>query len=107
MAMSTPGLTQQLIEAIVSNNLNKARRCLARGANPNSYEDKAKIRPLHFAVLYHALECAKLLMTVGADPLARDHDGQTPFDLAQELNYPEVLHLFKIVSQNNNRPSFD
>ena len=54
-----------LIEAVLKNNFEKVADCLKQGANPNGYEDWAKVRPLHLAVLNNALESAKVLVAAG------------------------------------------
>uniref|UniRef100_A0A1I7V877 ANK_REP_REGION domain-containing protein n=4 Tax=Loa loa TaxID=7209 RepID=A0A1I7V877_LOALO len=56
---------------------------------------------LHFAARYGQLAVAQTLLTLGANPNARDDKGQTPLHLAAENDYPAVVKLFLKMRQNN------
>lgn len=42
-----------------------------------------------------ALDCARLLLTHGADPSARNLAGQTPIDVAREVGFTEMVQLLQ------------
>ena len=50
--------------------------------------------PLHLSVLMGHLDATEFLLKSGADPFARDSDGETPLDYAkrQERREPSVKH---------------
>ncbi|VDK70526.1 unnamed protein product, partial [Litomosoides sigmodontis] len=56
---------------------------------------------LHFAARCGQLIVAQTLLTLGANPNARDDKGQTPLHLAAENDYPDVVKLFLKMRQNN------
>jgi ankyrin repeat protein len=87
--------TAVLIEAVTQNNSKRVLKLLKNGLSPNCYEDKAKLTPLHFTVLYQAVECAQILLTAGASPLAHDAENETPLKLARELGDKKMLSLLK------------
>lgn len=90
-----------LIEATIKNNVAEVCFSLEKGADPNGYEDKAKLRPLHYATLYNAYDCAEILITHGANPLAENDDGETPFDLAKLHRREKITHLFLRTQSNH------
>src|SRR5690349_11883459 len=99
--MTRQDLLQKLIEAIIVNDANQVCYYLAKGADSNGYEDSARVRLLHFAVLHKALECAKLLIAAGADPFVKNSDGQSALDVAQELKRQQFVSLFELVLKDN------
>lgn len=84
-----------LIQAVLDENVEVVIALLAQGADPNTFEDADKIRPLHFVAQKKsekALEIARLLVKAGADPSAQTHpDGQTPIDVAFLMSTPEMV----------------
>jgi ankyrin repeat protein len=86
-------ILSKLISAIMKNDVHKVSHYLKNGVDPDGYEDKARIRPLHFSVAYGAYDSAKLLIEAGADPLAESEEG-TPLDLAHEQDDKQMLLLF-------------
>jgi ankyrin repeat protein len=74
---STAGLHRELINFLLEN-----------GADPNipstTKNNKTQSFPLHKAVSYKDAEVVKWLMHHFADPLLRDQEGNTAFDLADE-----------------------
>lgn len=73
----------KLIEAVVANDAKLVQQLLLGGVDPNSYEDAAKVCPLHFAAQYNSLESALLLVRAGADIKAKTADGLTPLEIAE------------------------
>ena len=49
--------------------------------------------PVHIAVNNNDVETLKLLLSKGANPHLRSHNGQTPADLARELNDTVAVSL--------------
>jgi ankyrin repeat protein len=51
---------------------------------------------LHFAAYYGTPDdIIKALIDAGADPKARDKDGNTPSDLAREFKHPAIASLIE------------
>jgi len=74
---------EQLIEAVVENNLARIKDLLQKGVDPNDYVDD-ELRPLHFAAQSNSVDAAQLLITAGADVNARTDPGQeTALDIAK------------------------
>lgn len=83
---------EQLIEAVVDNNLTLIKDLLQKGVDPNDYIDDAKLRPLHFAAQNNSLEAAKLLITAGADVNAcTEPDGETALDIAKLYGHKKFV----------------
>ena len=53
------------------------------------------ITPLHLAAASGSLELVNLLLAGGADPKAKDSEGQTPSDVAASHGHPEVVELLR------------
>jgi len=66
--------------AVIECRMNKIRRLLERGADPNA-ESEAKITPLHEAAK-SCPEAIPILLKHGADPHVRDKGGLTPLHVA-------------------------
>lgn len=67
---------------------------LQRGADVNrSYPAIREGSVLHIAAAYGHLPCIKLLLAYGAEPDARNSDGQTPCDTAVECGGKEAAAL--------------
>ncbi len=79
--------TNQLIQAIVKENVEAVQTLLQEGADPNLSEDMDRVTPLHFVAQKTstpALLIADALIVAGADPLAKTKpDGQTPIEIAR------------------------
>ncbi len=97
------GLKARLIKAIINNDTNAVSTCLAAGADPNGYEDYAKITPLHISVAFKSIGSAQLLLAYGANPLAEDQEGFTPIDEACARQDSEMSALFLAYISNQYR----
>ena len=76
-------LTEELIQAVMDNDVDRVNDLLAEGADPNGVLDVAMITPLHFAAQNNSLFVIPLLIEAGADINARTSpEGATPIDIA-------------------------
>lgn len=98
--MRATAIDGELLDAIMANDTNSVTRLLKDGANPNCYEDKCYIRPLHFAAVYNCVEAIYPLLNAGAKIDARTAEGYTPLDVAIQLNHHEVVELLKLLGTN-------
>ncbi|HML19622.1 MAG TPA: ankyrin repeat domain-containing protein [Candidatus Dependentiae bacterium] len=57
--------------------------------------DNTGATPLHFAVKMTRYPDVKILLNAGADVLARDHEGRTPFHYVLKSRNKKMLKLFK------------
>jgi ankyrin repeat protein len=73
--------------------LRLAHDLLVAGASPNIAQ-QGGFTPLHEAALRGHGALVQLLLECGADPLARNADGQRPSDCARDGGHVEVAHLF-------------
>jgi len=87
-------LLSELITAVVENDANSVKKWIAQGADPNGYQDHARMRPLHHAVSTNALEAAAVLLAVGANLSECDCEGRTAYQLAQDLKKQAFCQLF-------------
>ena len=62
-------LTSALLKASYDGNAREAKKLLALGADPNAANHQSGERPLRLAAVYGHLDCVKLLLEAGADPL--------------------------------------
>lgn len=56
---------------------------LDRGIDPNCFDSRNAHPPLTFAVEYPTTEATQLLLRAGADPLAKNPDGQSVYEYAK------------------------
>lgn len=63
-------------------------------------QDKSERTALHWAVLGKNTQFTSLLMKAGADPTIHDHDGLSPFHIAVQKGYKELL---KILASNQDK----
>lgn len=90
----------QLLDAVIADDIQLVEELLAQGANPNYFEDKCEIRPLHFASVYNATEVIFPLVRSGAKIDAVTADGYTATDIARQLNHTEVVTILTQLSAN-------
>jgi ankyrin repeat protein len=67
-----------------------AKLLLEAGAEVDA-EGEENIRPLHWAIIGGNVNIVKLLLAYGADPLKPSKFGNTPSDLARQVNSSEIL----------------
>lgn len=84
-----------LIEAIRTKNLVYIQKLLMKGVCPNEVEDHHRISPLHYAVSMNCPEAVLILVTAGANLMAKTIDGDTPLDLAKTLKHDICLDLLE------------
>ena len=73
-----------LIDAVITNNVQITQKLLNEGADPNQLLDESGVTPLHFAAQNNSLNVVPLLVKAGAKVDAETTpDGQTPLDIAQ------------------------
>jgi ankyrin repeat protein len=92
-----------LIQAIIDEDVESVTELLKKGANPNGFEDKDRITPLHFVAQKNSdasLQMARALLSAGANPLARNEpDAQTPIDVARLMSSPEMVDMLISATQ--------
>ena len=76
--------------ALYDDFLASTQHLLAHDANPNAADDEG-LTPLHLTVQNGSIQTAALLIEAGANRKAKDKQGLTPYDTAQELDAPEEL----------------
>jgi ankyrin repeat protein len=84
-----------LLEAVVRDDADIVAVLISLGADPNGYEDKHSITPLHFACTFRSALSAKILLKGGANKNARDREGVSPYDMAVGMNDTEFLNIFE------------
>lgn len=91
---------EELLDAVIANNAELVEKLLRNGANPNCYEDKCQIRPLHFAAVYNAVDVVFPLIKNGAKIDALTADGYQPIDIAKQLKHDNIVEILKMLSTN-------
>lgn len=94
---------EHLIEAVIANDSSQVEKLLRQGANPNGYEDEAKVTPLHFAAQHNSKASAELLILAGADLHAQTSDGLTPLDIAKLHRHHEMVQLLQAPIPENSQ----
>jgi ankyrin repeat protein len=76
---------------------------------PNGFlctaENEYEGTPLHFAIRARNIDAAKFLIASGAPLDAKDCDGGTPYDLAKELGFAEMVELLKPLGEQHPQSS--
>ncbi len=88
-------INKELLQAVISKRLRQVKQLLERGADPNYYEDSAKIRPLHFAALYNAVKIIPVLVAAGGNMYATTESNDTPLLIAKQHNHAPMILLLK------------
>ena len=57
--------------------------------------------PLHEAVFWGHVECCRKLLEAKADPNTKNHSGQTPRDLAEDMRFEDVLQVLRDDGRSN------
>ncbi len=83
-----------LIEAICAQKIEEVAQLLTDGTDPNGIIDEAALTPLHFAVAHESTESILLLLSVGADCLQEDDDGESALEKAIQLNRKDAVKIF-------------
>ena len=74
-----------LRDAIKENDADGVKQLLEINAKMCNYRDRLSQTMLHLAALFDNTEIAILLLNAGADPLATNHDEETPIDIAMPV----------------------
>ena len=94
-------MTDNLIKAVIENNVEHVNEFLNQGIDPNNTLDAAHVTPLHFAAQNNSLEIIPLLIEAGADLHAQtEPDGQTPLDIALLHQHEKVVQILIAYSNN-------
>jgi ankyrin repeat protein len=73
--------------------ISSAEWLLKKGASPNTKRSKDGWTPLHQAASRGVASIVSVLLEHGADPGAKDDNGQTPHDVAREKKRTSVVKL--------------
>lgn len=94
-ARANEGLTASQYACRVENQFQGYEKLelLVRAGADFEVSDEYGHTPLHEAAFVDSIRCARLLLSLGASPNAKNKDGQTPFDFAAEYDSPGVLAL--------------
>lgn len=93
-------LDEQLLDAVIENDASAVMQLLECGANPNCFEDRCQIRPLHFACVYNAVDVVYPLIKGGAKINMSTADGCLPVDIAIQLKHDRIVELLRQLSVN-------
>ena len=90
----------ELLDAVIANDATALEKLLTQGANPNCFEDKCQIRPLHFASVYNSIDVVFPLVKAGAKIDAQTSDGYSAIDIAKQLNHDDIVEMLKMLGTN-------
>lgn len=98
---SNQELTEELIDAVISNDVDTANELLSAGADPNAVLDDANVTPMHHAAQNNSLEVIPLLVTAGAEinPLT-EPDGLSPLDIALLHKHTKIVQVLTAYLSN-------
>lgn len=84
---------KSLFLAAQNNQASRIKKCLTHGIDANCFEDSDNITPLHVAVIFKAYSAATVLIEAGANPLAKNIEGITPLELANEIQDRKMIGI--------------
>jgi hypothetical protein len=96
---------ERLHQAVITNDLESARKALVHGANPNARIGRNRI--LRDAISRAGLPMVKILVDAGADPLAGDPFGDwlVPYSTcAEQYGTADVADFFRMIEQKSPEP---
>lgn len=93
-------MSADLFTAIEQHDLSRIAALLANGADPNEGHPQAQswvgnATPLIVALLNQQPEAARVLLAAGADPNARDDEGDTPLGLCLKNGDSQTAQLLR------------
>jgi ankyrin repeat protein len=83
--------TNQLVEALRSDDHAALKGALAKGADVNTVLPET-ITPIYLAVDHQDAEAVHMLLSAGAKAEVKDQDGNTPLLLACQLGNPDIVN---------------
>ena len=83
----------ELIEAVIRNDIKKVQRLLELGLDPNFVDIDNPNHTLHQAIQNENVYIVKLLLQNGADPQYRDNEGNSPLWIAVYLGNIDIVSL--------------
>lgn len=94
----TPSKDQKaLLSAIRAGRLDQVKRLLERDDIDPNFSGAFGVTPLHEAVRYNDLAMVKQLVAAGADVNAKDRNGLTPLEMAQEFHAEREVNFSPII----------
>lgn len=81
--------------AVNDRNGEAVRTAIRRGGNPNAPMPPQGLTPLHIAVLNDNIVAARSLLDSGTNPISRDREGVTPFQMTvlRDCASPDLVQL--------------
>jgi len=80
--------------AAMKNKMDIAESLVNAGAKVNARDAYMKLTPLHFSAFWGNVDMAKFLVESGADMALENSDGLTPYDLAWQYEYLDLVKFF-------------
>lgn len=74
---------ETLFKSILAFDYSTTKALLEEGINPNSIGDYYGLTALHYAASIGDVECGKLLVFYGANPMRANNEGNTALDVAR------------------------
>lgn len=80
--------------AAMKNKIDIAKALVHAGAKVNARDAYMKLTPLHFSAFWGNVDMAKFFVESGADMSLENSDGLTPYDLAWQYEYLDLVKFF-------------